>query len=39
MTEPLKINLYDDKGKIKSKEDFLKDMEDLYGQLGSKRTI
>lgn len=37
MTEPLKINLYDDKGKIKSKEDFLKDMEDLYGQLDDKK--
>lgn len=37
MTKPLKINLCDDKGKIKSKEDFLKDMEDLYGQLDDKK--
>lgn len=37
MTEPFKIDLYDEKGKLKSKEAFLKDMENLYGQLGGKK--
>lgn len=39
MTEqPIKIDLCGENGKLKSKEDFLKDMEKLYSELGGKEN-